>query len=202
MDEVQKLYQIHKTVIQMLRDRNYLVTQQEQEITREEFRAKFAEATSRENLMLLKSKKDDPTDMIFVFFPEADRVGVKDIRKYCVRMKEEGVQRAIVVIKNNLTPIAKQALAEVAPKYILEQFLETELLVNITEHQLVPKHILLTPDEKKVLLEKYKLRETQLPRIQLTDPVARYFGLQRGHVVKIVRPSETAGRYITYRLVV
>jgi DNA-directed RNA polymerase I, II, and III subunit RPABC1 len=41
-----------------------------------------------------------------------------------------------------------------APKYKLEQFKETELLVNITEHQLVPKHIRLTSDEKKALLER------------------------------------------------
>ena len=45
-----------------------------------------------------------------------------------------------------------------------------------------------TSQEKSILLKRYKLKEAQLPRIQLNDPV--------------VRPSETAGKYVTYRLVV
>lgn len=89
-----------------------------------------------------------------------------------------------------------------APKYILDQFMEAELMVNITEHELVPEHVIMSPEDKAELLARYKLKDHQLPRIQHGDPVARYLGLKRGQVIKIIRPSETAGRYITYRLVV
>jgi len=202
MDEATRLYYVRRTIVQMVVDRGYLVTQKLKDETLEAFKQDFeSHLNKREQFPFLFRKKDDLTDQLFVFFPEDLKVGVKPIRSYCEKMKEQSVQRAIIVVIQGMSAFARQALAEMAPKYKLEHFTETELLVNITEHQLVPKHIKLTPAEKKQLLERYKLKDSQLPRIQMNDPVARYYGLERGEVVKIIRPSETAGRYVTYRLV-
>jgi hypothetical protein len=34
--------------------------------------------------------------------------------------------------------------------------------VNITEHELVPEHVIMTPEEKRELLIKYRLKENQV----------------------------------------
>ena len=154
---------------------------------------------ARSDLVVLVAHNDDPTDQMFVFFPDDPKIGIKT---YCTRMQEENITRAIIVVQQGMTPSAKQSLVDMQPKYILEQFLESELLINITEHELVPEHVVMTTEEKQELLTRYKLKDNQLMRIQQGDPVARYFGLKRGQVVKIIRSSETAQRYISYRLVV
>jgi len=103
-----------------------------------------------------------------------------------------------------MTPFGKRAIDTLyeRDRVILEFFMESELMVNITEHMLVPKHTVMTEMEKRELLKRYHLKENQLPRIQLTDPISRFYGLEKNQVVKIIRPSETAGRYVTYRIVV
>ena len=73
---------------------------------------------------------------------------------------------------------------------------------TILDHELVPKHILLTKEEKRQLLEQLKVRPEQLPWIRASDPVAKLIGAKPGDIVKIIRKSPTAGETVAYRFVV
>jgi DNA-directed RNA polymerases I, II, and III subunit RPABC1 len=68
-------------------------------------------------------------------------------------MSENNVLRAVIVLKHGMTPAASKVLSTL-PKVRFDTFTEAELLVNITEHQLVPKHVLLSLEEKKELLSR------------------------------------------------
>jgi len=135
---------------------------------------------------------------IHVAFNGSANVGIKEIKAFAHILQSKNFYTGLYICYAAPTSSALKIIPSLLP-IILEIFREEDLLVNISKHELVPKHILLSPEEKKGLLERYRLKETQLPRIRVDDPMARYLGLRRGQVVKIIRKSETAGRYASYR---
>ncbi|GMI22005.1 hypothetical protein TeGR_g13739 [Tetraparma gracilis] len=199
-----RLHRCYRVIHNMLARRGYIVAAESKDMSVTDFVAKFGQMPDRQALTIVSDSAtenaDGKTDQIIVYFPEDEKVGVKPIKVYTDQMRENGIKRAILVLRAGITPFAKQGVAEMSDEFTIEHFREAELLIDITEHHLVPEHVVLNDDEKRALLSRYRLKEAQLPRIQPSDPVARYFGMKRGQIVKIIRPSETAGRYVTYRI--
>ncbi|CAM6125902.1 unnamed protein product [Calypogeia fissa] len=199
-----RLYLIRRTVLQMLRDRGYQVGDMEIAMSREDFWQKFGNNIKRPELETVRPKIANPTDQIFVFFPEEAKVGVTVIKRYAEIMKEHKVKLAILVLQRKLTLYGRQSISEMSGKYRIEVFQEAELLVNIKDSVLVPEHHVLTDDEKKTIMASFNASSAQMPRLLEDDPVARYFGLKKGQMVKIVRRGQNAADSdsVSYRLLV
>ena len=67
---------------------------------------------------------------------------------------------------------------------------------------LVPEHILLTEEEAAEVLKKYNITPGQLPKIKTSDVVVKQIGASRATFSRITRKSLTAGKAISYRLVI
>jgi DNA-directed RNA polymerase subunit H len=74
--------------------------------------------------------------------------------------------------------------------------------INILEHELVPRHEVVPPQEALELLRKLGIEPWQLPWISADDPVVKAIGAKPGDIIRIIRKSLTAGEFIAYRYVV
>ena len=104
----------------------------------------------------------------------------------------------IIIVPNLTKKIVKQIRS--TSHYNAEIFNEYELLEDISKKVFVPKHILLSDEEKEQILKTYQYSE--LSKIFDTDMMARYYQMKPDDIVKIIRPSINSGECIFYRHVV
>ncbi len=150
------------------------------------------------NATSLSIRLKDKTKGIIWVVPTKGAVGVQYINQLKKAMTEAEVEQGIIVTSGRYTPAAKvnarKKGIELIPK-IFPSF-------NIFEHEYVPEHEILTGEEKEEFLAEHKVHPYQLQRIKVSDPAIIAIGARSGDIVRIIRKSPTAGRYITYRYVV
>ena len=143
---------------------------------------------------------------ISILWTNIEKLGIPQLKTYIDHMDNENANHSILILKNSITTFGKKALEEFNigfPSKYIEYFEYQDLLINITKHILVPKHSILNDSEKKDLLTKYSIkRDTQLPKLYITDPIAKYYGCRKGNIVKVLRDSVASTSYLTYRIVV
>lgn len=73
---------------------------------------------------------------------------------------------------------------------------------DILKHSNVPKHEILSDDEIEDIFSDVEYEIKQLPKIKVNDPVVKAIDAKEGDILRITRTnSQTAGTFITYRLV-
>jgi len=193
-----KLYKVRETILEMINDRGYLVPDSEK-ITFEQFVLKY----NNKNIDIfindeLKNKK------IYVYFhndiknfSKGDLKSV--IQKVITEYNDQDINLILLLREKENSAISKELTKEAYKN--VEIFLKKNMLFNITHHNYVPKHILLTQEEEKELLEKYNTSKGKLPKISKLDPIAKYYGMKNDQICKIIRKSPEVGEYIYYRVV-
>ena len=73
--------------------------------------------------------------------------------------------------------------------------------IDIQDHMLVPKHEIMTEEEISDEFSDVDYDFKDLPKIKVNDPVAKSIGAEPGNVLRITRQSQTAGVFVTYRIV-
>jgi DNA-directed RNA polymerase I, II, and III subunit RPABC1 len=206
--DINLLYTIYTNLYDMLKDRNYDISKMKMYNTIDEFKKQFknVEEPDVSVLKFILSKNDNKDDKISIFWNDDEKIGIRVLKSNMEDMNKKGVKRGILIVKYSMSTFAKKSIDEFnqnQSNMYFETFDYSELMMNITKHVLVPKHIVLTEDEVTALKDKYSLKRiTQLPKLHKTDPMTKYFGLMPGNVVKVVRNNPIGSKYITYRIVI
>jgi hypothetical protein len=58
-------------------------------------------------LNILVAHNDDPTNTLVVRFADQEKLGVKDIKEYSMKMVDEHITSSIIIVQKGVTNIAR-----------------------------------------------------------------------------------------------
>jgi DNA-directed RNA polymerase I, II, and III subunit RPABC1 len=191
-------FRVRKTSMEMLEDRGFQVSQEDKNMNYEDFTNRLEENA----IQLIAIHRNNPIKMAYVtFILDAKSFTKKDLvaLKASIDDKYPTNEMTVIIVQDKQTPqIAKELQNDEYKLY--EIFSMKNLMFNITHHEIVPKHILLSQEEAEQILKQYQTTKAQLPKLLTTDPVAKYYGMKAGDICKIIRQSPMTGESYYYRI--
>ena len=200
MDDIEKLFRSRRTILEMLSDRGYSVSNELFIDDKDSFKKLFYSKNLDFRVDCLgKAPVFIKWMLNFKIKPNMIKETIDTIRDE--NFTEDSPGKIILVTKakpnTNISKIFKE-----------KEFRGTELfwlntvIFNITKHILVPKHTKMSEEEvRKLLAELYIQNKFHLPIMLKNDPITRYLDLSSGDVCRITRYSPTCGHYFSYRVV-
>jgi DNA-directed RNA polymerases I, II, and III subunit RPABC1 len=213
--DLNRFYKIYRTVHEMLKDRNYVA--KKEMLSKDDWISMFigylAELDDTENdldvfgiidnltLLFTKGKKT----LLVYFHPLDSKLAQTDMNYIHALMAEKSAQQLIIVASSKATPKVSNVLGILGNN--AQIFSENELVINVTKHQLVPKHSQCLKEEREHILDNYTIladgkRHLELiPGIFTNDPIVRYYNWKVDDLIRIERPRKDGFVDLTYRIV-
>jgi DNA-directed RNA polymerase subunit H (RpoH/RPB5) len=152
---------------------------------------------------------------VLIIFSTKSRITEKDLNSFVSFAEENGHTSGVIIV--SLSSPSETVLVSLRNKLkdrdipLVQIFELRHLQIDISRHRKVPKHRILTDDDKTALrslaeqsanwkhvlewLENPKI----LPKIDSQDPMARWIGARPGDIVEITGMCETSGENKRYR---
>jgi DNA-directed RNA polymerases I, II, and III subunit RPABC1 len=203
MSLLDKIYKSRKTVIELMEDRGVNMD-------------KFKEYTINEVELMVsnmpKANKDiSPVDITldkgiikYILTPKIRVTNLMSLTNQILEDYSEG-DTIIFIIRDKIT--SEDSIDEffrniyIKEKIFVQFFHLDTLTFNVTNHSLVPRHEILSKEETNELIKSLYITDIKkLPKINASDPISKYYGIKRGEVFRITRPSETSGISYYYRV--
>ena len=204
IEQIDNIYRSRLTILDILEERGYDTSPYRKFSPVEA--AIASNALSSLNIAL--AHRDDPARIChLIYINNTTTAAVNESLTGFV--PEEGAeQSAVEVVVMTFIENLEKYHALAAKQYMTNKlrvffFNIPRIVNNPTRHVLVPKHEIVPREEHKALLEGlHVVEKRQLLFIASADPIIRCIGGVPGDIVRILRPSPSAGLYEVYRLVV
>lgn len=221
LKEKNGLYLAYNTVLEMAEARNFDINKR---LSREEFMDKVIDESTNMH-MVNTYKSNDKTKnekFMIVFIVKTKRTDSRKSKLTSIIPDGEKYNGQIVFIlkdKPQKTGTLKTTLKAEQEKYNtsggnitrIDVFSYMSMLFNITKHILQPKFDMVTNEELSHIVESYTKKndnstikefKTRLPKLMVNDPIAEFYGMNIGDVVKVTRYDPQYNIAVTYRVVV
>ena len=211
---IDNIYRSRMTLLDILEERGYQVDIYRKFSPAEATAA--AAATTLAALNFIVSKKDDATKKCDVRYANVSRPKLETFFNDVSDDDSENTE--VVVMMYGPVMDAHHVIAlkqytklkdpqpergeKIRRKLRVSFFCIDTLVVNPLKHVLVPKHEIVPEDKHKELMASmYITAKSKFPEIKFhLDPIARCIGAVPGDIIKITRPSASAGQTIIYRV--
>lgn len=170
--ENQRMEKSYDVCIEMLQQREYEIVE------------------TRDNFILAKKPNGN---FMCVFVTDISKFNNVCVQEYIGEMNDMGIDHSIIVYKNNVTSAVKNIKQNFQGMRI-ELFSQEELQYNITTHRYQPVFEVLSDKDSERFRKMY---DGKFPVMLKTDPIARFYGYQKGDIIKITRKNG----YVMYRTV-